>query len=191
MPVSLTLASRPVMAWHCNTTSAWGSAVLRNGGASVQARADKAVINETECWFTNNWINNTVRSQVSSTAPWEFARRRWASNRTLDWLKSNLTVATVFNGGTCYGVSGTAKVWTHIRSNQSSLSTLLIVARLNTLFAGHNVASCVISNTGGGDMLLRMASQGPGVFKPANATLAWTDSDMRRYLRENWLAVST
>ena len=48
VPVGLTLASRPAMAWHCNTTSAWGSAILRNGGASVQARADAAVINNTE-----------------------------------------------------------------------------------------------------------------------------------------------
>ncbi|MDE2298344.1 MAG: hypothetical protein KGK18_09270, partial [Burkholderiales bacterium] len=28
VPVTLTLTSRPVLAWHCNTTSAWGSAQM-------------------------------------------------------------------------------------------------------------------------------------------------------------------
>ncbi|TXD99553.1 hypothetical protein FUT87_02335 [Mitsuaria sp. TWR114] len=69
VPVGLTLASRPAMAWHCNTTSAWGSAILRNGGASVQARADAAVINNTECWYIANWKDNTGRPWCAAATP--------------------------------------------------------------------------------------------------------------------------
>lgn len=192
MPVGLTLASRPVMAWHCNTTSAWGSAVLRNGGASVQARASAAVLNNTECWTVANWVGNSVRSAVSSATPWSFVVARWfntgpSNTRTVAYAQANLTVAMVFPGGlNGVSVNNSAKV-TQVFGNSSSMGTLMLVARLNTLFAGHNVAQCVVSSNGA-DQLVNMASQGPGVFKPTNSTgAAWSSDDFKRYLTENYL----
>lgn len=186
VPVGLTLASRPVMAWHCNTTSAWGSAVLRNGGASVQARADNAVLSNTECWTISNWVGNTVRSQVSSSAPWSFVAAYWFSGKSYSYCKNNLTVAKVYPGG-LKNVSPTAKVADLFAQSSSSYATMMLVARLNTLFAGHNVAQCVVSSTGE-DMLVKMASQGPNVFKPNNSSgAAWTSTDFYNYLKDNWL----
>jgi hypothetical protein len=187
VPVGLTLASRPVMAWHCNTTSAWGSAVLRNGGASVQARAAAAVLTNTECWTISNWVNNTARSAVSTSPPWSFVAAYWYSGRSVSYCKSNLTVAKVYPGG-LKNVSPSAKVSDLFAANAGSYATMMLVARLNTLFAGHNVAQCVVSSTGE-DMLVKMASVGPNSFKPNNAgsTAAWTESDFRSYLYSNYL----
>ncbi|WP_431264700.1 hypothetical protein ACQ859_04030 [Roseateles chitinivorans] len=187
VPVGLTLASRPAMAWHCNTTSAWGSAILRNGGASVQARADAAVINNTECWYISNWANNSGRSQVrGGNAPWNYIIAQWYSGKTLAYARANLTVAKVFPGG-LKNVSSTSNVYNLLKNDSSGYGTMMIVARLNTLFAGNSVGQCVLSATGQ-DMLLQMASQGPGIFKPSNSTgAAWTQADYKNYLYSNWL----
>lgn len=187
VPVGLTLASRPAMAWHCNTTSAWGSAILRNGGASVQARAEAAVINNTECWYISNWSANSGRSQVrGGNAPWNYVIAQWYSGKSLSYARSNLTVAKVFPGG-LKNVSSTANVYNLLKNDAAGYGTMMIVARLNTLFAGNSVGQCVLSSTGQ-DMLVQMASQGPGTFKPVNSTgAAWTQTDFKNYLYGNYL----
>lgn len=187
VPVGLTLASRPAMAWHCNTTSAWGSAQLRNGGASVKARAEAAVINNTECWTISNWAYNTARSQVrNGVSPWTFVVNAWYSGKSATYARNNLTVAKVFPAG-LKNVSATANVKNLLQGDPGGYGTMMLVARLNTLFAGNGVAQCVISSNGQ-DMLVQMAAQGPGVFRPLNSTgAAWTKDDFSRYLRENWL----
>ena len=84
-------------------------------------------------------------------------------------------------------VSGTANVYNLLKNDSAGYGTMMIVARLNTLFAGNKVNQCVLSATGQ-DMLLQMASQGPGIFKPANSTgAAWTQADFKNYLYSNWL----
>ncbi|UXH78753.1 hypothetical protein [Roseateles amylovorans] len=185
VPVGLTLASRPVMAWHCNTTSAWGSAVLRNGGASVQARAEAAVLNNTECWTISNWASNSIRSQVSSTAPWAYVVARWYSGKSVTHAQNKLTVDKLYPG-TLKNVASNTNVYQLLKTDPGGWGSMMLVARLNTLFAGHRVAECVLSN--GQDMLLTMASQGPNAFRPSNSTGSpWTEAEIRRYLSENYL----
>lgn len=187
VPVGLTLASRPAMAWHCNTTSAWGSAILRNGGASVQARADAAVINNTECWYISNWKDNSGRSQVrGGNAPWNYVIAQYYSGKTLAYARNNLTVSKLFPAG-LKTVDGAANVYKMLKDQSTSYGTMMVVARLNTLFAGNGVAQCVMSSNNQ-DMLLQMASQGPDIFKPTNSSGApWTAADFRRYLYDNFL----
>ncbi|MET0209883.1 MAG: hypothetical protein ABW220_12635 [Burkholderiaceae bacterium] len=184
--MGLTLASRPVMAWHCNTTSAWGSAVLRNGGASVQARADAAVLKNTECWTTSNWKNNSIRTEVSNKSPWSFVVAAYYPNKSVDTAQKKLTVNKLFPSG-LKGTSGTDNVLTLVSGDSRGFASMMLVARLNTLFAGHRVAQCTVSSNGE-DMLLTMANQGVGVFKPANSTgAAWTLKNIQDYLYGNYL----
>ena len=59
-PVVLTLASRPVLAWHCKSPSAWGSEII-NPNTSLKNNAGHAsYIDET--WTISNWKNNTPRT---------------------------------------------------------------------------------------------------------------------------------
>jgi len=187
VPVSLTLASQPVMAWHCNTTSAWGSAILKNGGASVQARAQDAEIQNTECWTVANWCDNTVRGAVSSSRPWTFvANGFWpGQGKSETYARSNLTIAQILPSG-LKNVAGTAKVKDTLIANKDVFVGHMIVARLNALFAGHRVAQCMIG--GGVDMMQKMAQEGPGVFKPNNSSGSpWTWPEIKRYLNENYI----
>lgn len=190
VPIGLTLASRPAMAWHCNTTSAWGSAVLRNGGASVQARAAANVVRATECWTVENWGKNTARTQVmGNVKPWKSLQQQAYSSKTVAELQAGLTVAHLFTGG-LRNVGSNANVYTLIKDTPTSYGAVMCVARLNTLYAGNDVASCVMSSSK--DMLLDMAAKGPGVFKPTNSTgAAWTETDIRTYLTKNYLAIQS
>lgn len=187
VPVGLTLASRPVMAWHCNTTSAWGSAVLRNGGASVKARADAAILRSTECWTIANWCDNTVRGEVSTTKPWVFvANGIWPGRgKTDDYARTKLTIGQIFPSG-LYGCGSGDNVLTTLKANKSNFKGYMIVARLNTMYAGNRVNECLLSN--GEDMVVEMAKTGPNKFKPRNSTgAAWTEKEILTYLFDNYI----
>ena len=74
VPVVATLASRPALAWHCQSPSAWGSEIL-NPNTSLKTNAGhKTYIDET--WTINNWKTNTPRTAVDlasgsdAGAPW-------------------------------------------------------------------------------------------------------------------------
>lgn len=191
VPIGLTLASRPAMAWHCNTTSAWGSAVLRNGGASVQARAAAAVVNNTECWYVSNWRGNTGRGQVcGGTAPWLVLQQTSYKYKTVAQVQDLVTVAKLFPGGIKNVTDTSVKVFKLLTDAPTSYAAVMCVARLNTLYAGNNVSQCVLSSSK--DMLLEIAAKGPGIFKPTNSTgAAWSEDDIRLYLTKNYLALQS
>lgn len=189
VPVSLTLASRPVMAWHCNSTSAWGSAVLRNGVASVTARAEAKRINGNECWTISNWYNNTARDAViKSKKPWDLVGEKLFTTPCSGTVaQTSLKVSRLFSS--LSGTTTGTKVYDLIRANPDSFVAYMLIARLNVLLAptNFNVGQCMMSSTGE-DMMIRMASQGPGVFKPLNSTGApWTWPDIKQYLKDNYL----
>jgi len=66
LPLSLTLASRPVHAFACNTTSAWGS-VQVNNVASVQTNASNKALT-IERWSLSEWVDNLTHSPLNT--PW-------------------------------------------------------------------------------------------------------------------------
>lgn len=187
VPVTLTLASRPVMAWHCNTTSAWGSAVLRNGGASVQARMKTAEIDNTECWYITDWIRNSTRPQVlASATPWSAVSKKWYSGRKTDaQAQAALTVATVFPGG-LWGTKSTDNVFALVKKGSPDFVAMMLAARLNMLVLGAPVNTCMVSNKV--DQLPLIAKNGPDTYRPANSTgAAWSTTDIYNYLTANWL----
>jgi hypothetical protein len=74
VPVVATLASRPALAWHCQSPSAWGSEII-NPNTSLKTNAShKTWVDET--WTINNWKTNTPRTAVDlangsdAGAPW-------------------------------------------------------------------------------------------------------------------------
>ncbi|MBP9929188.1 MAG: hypothetical protein KBF63_07945 [Rhodoferax sp.] len=193
VPVAMTLASRPVMAWHCNSTSAWGSAQLAGNVGSAKTRLDGTVTRGNECWYINDWKTNVNSNTNMSSAPWEAVKA--ARNETsVANAQRNLTVGIIFPGGfTAYGA--TTKVWDIVR-NGSGWALSVTVARLNSLYAtgGYTtlINNCVAStnNSNGGDQIVRMAKMGPlSYFSPNSPTYKWKESDITGYLSSNWLAV--
>ena len=58
-PVILTLASRPALAWHCKSPSAWGSEIINPNTSLRNNPGHASYIDET--WTISNWKSNTPR----------------------------------------------------------------------------------------------------------------------------------
>lgn len=60
VPVAATLASRPALAWHCQSPSAWGSEIINPNTSLKNSAGHASYIDET--WTINNWKTNTPRT---------------------------------------------------------------------------------------------------------------------------------
>ena len=186
-PVALTLTSRPVMAWHCNTTSAWGSAQI-NPNQSTNAR-NLATRQIDETWTIANWKNNTSRAGLG--LPWRalglsFGLPIQTADPSKPHYYKNLTVGWLFAhvGSIPAGLSTNDKLWEKI-SQGSQWQKYMIVARLNTRLID-NVESCLTSSTRA-DQLKLMST---GTFVPDNLTgIVWNRSMIMQYLNANYIVV--
>ena len=181
VPVALTLASRPVLAWHCNTTSAWGSAqMMPNASTTARNYANRLL---DESWGISDWLYNTP-AHVGSY-PWVRLGTQYSTNGVTSASK-NYTVASLFSDtGGVYplGLNGTDKVWYKINTG-SSFQKYMLVAKLNAKLIP-NVASCLKSD-GGIDQLKLMLD---GSYTPPNTTGAptWGIAEIQNYLSNNWI----
>ena len=186
-PVALTLNSRPVMAWHCNTTSAWGSAQINPNQSTTARNLANQQINET--WTIANWKNNTSRAGLG--LPWralglsfglpiqttEPSKPHYYKNLTVGWLFAHV-------GAIPAGLSSGDKLWEKINGG-SQWQKYMIVARLNTRLI-NNVQSCLTSSTRV-DQLKLMST---GTFAPDNLTgVVWNQSMIIQYLNANYIVV--
>jgi len=201
VPVTLTLASRPVMAWHCYTTSAWGSTIQANQVASVAARLNNSRSDGNECWYISNWCNNTMYSPAhGSYKPWRvLAESRysgitgWASmtdTQKCDHAKANCTLGNIFpNGCGAVGNSGD-KVFAKLTGGDAFTKSV-ITARLNQLYTNVNaklvIDKCVVVNYQ--DQIQQMAKLGSSYSSPNAPTVLWTKSQIVTYLSSSYLAV--
>jgi hypothetical protein len=200
VPVAMTLTSRPVMAWHCNTTSAWGSAQMAGNVGSAQTRLTGGVVNGNECWYISNWVSNTIYTGASSFKPWlVLANARYSSvsgwnskteTQKFDYAKANCVLSNIFPLGCSAIGSGGGKVWDTLQGTDSFKKSV-IVARLNTLYTNSAaktvINACVVSN--GTDQIQEMARLGAS-YTPPNGTIPWTKAQIVTYLNSNYLARS-
>lgn len=188
VPVTLTLASRPVRAWHCNTSSAWGSAQV-NPNASTTARNEAKDLDD-ETWTIYNWKTNTTRAGLSY--PWSKVKTKWGFSST-STAKSSLTVSQVFGATAPSGLAAGDKIFKLLNDQTNSggprtvsdFQKYMIVAKLNATFIP-NVASCLKSN--GTDQLAEMID---GTYQPSNihTTGPWSQATIMQYLTDNWIVV--
>lgn len=210
VPVTLTLASRPVMAWHCNTTSAWGSQQLVPTAASVKARMDAAVVTGSETWSKSHWRNNTVYGTVSSKTPFQVLAEYCGYKQTstvvngktvtktaVQNCQEQCTIGQLFGSGGLYGVSNSLKVWDAVRGlgGATEFATYMTVAKLNMQLTPGiyktRLQACFRDNKGA-DQVTWMAKQGPDRYVPTglpNTSPAWSWAKMKQYLESNWLVV--
>ncbi len=171
--VALTLTSRPARAWHCNSTSAWGSAQLAPT-TSTTARNTAHEIGD-ECWTITEWCNNTSHGSLGQ--PWPYLG---CSNTT---QINAYTVGTLYKpyGGIPTGLTSTNKLMDRLK-NGTQFQKYMLVARLNAKFVT-NVQTCLRNNTT--DQLPLMAS---GTYSPPNLPhVVWNQADIINYLGSNWM----
>ena len=171
--VALTLTSRPARAWHCNSTSAWGSAQLAPT-TSTTARTGSHEIDD-ECWSITEWCNNTSHGSLGQ--PWPHL------GCTSTTQINAYTVGTLYApyGGIPPGLTGSQKLMDRLQKG-TQFQKYMLCARLNAKFVA-NVQTCLRNNLT--DQLPLMAG---GTYSPPNLPgVVWNQADIIQYLSSNWM----
>lgn len=169
-PVLLTLASRPVLAWHCKSPSAWGSEQLNPATSLATNQGHASYADET--WTISNWRTNTGRAGLGR--PWQ--RLGFGNNWTQVKLqkleeKKGLVIPA--------GVDKHMTVVSFLTAGTGFQQTV-VVAQLNGM---------LLSSLGNCITLSEIKQMARGTFSPPNVSVVWGPSEIVHYLRNNWIAV--
>ena len=178
VPVIATLASRPALAWHCQSPSAWGSENM-NPNTSLKTNVGHQSYQD-ETWYVSNWKGNSARN---STKPWDrfFVTHGNVTNPAKKWYLVTFAHLSALGYTVPVGFNASDKVKDKLTTS-ADFKTSVLVAQLNfkcTPTTWQNeMSSCVDF-----DDLKNMASQSA----PYN-TAYWSQENIRVYLFNNWLA---
>ncbi|MBV8471198.1 MAG: hypothetical protein JOY60_15210 [Burkholderiaceae bacterium] len=182
LPAGLTLVSRPVRAWHCDSTSAWGSAQI-NPNASTTARNNEELLPD-ESWTIANWASNTTRAGLK--LPWlALGQTSCTTSGKVSTQAQKLQLKDVIAGGIYpVGLTGTSSLYTALNSG-STFQKYMLVAYLNQELIP-NIRSCLTSGSGknGVDEVTTMFS---GSYKVPNVPVTWDETEIIKYLNANYI----
>lgn len=193
VPVVATLASRPALAWHCKSPSAWGSEII-NPNSSLKANAGHQSYPD-ETWYITNWRDNVARSSAGYNGkPWDVLRSKYpainnlpaasAIKTSLDYTKVTIAqLQAAVPGIHVAGASSSAFV-KNVLNSGTDLQKSTITAQLNYLLLSplsqNQIEMCLPTSA-----LQKMAD---GTYKPAGLDQPWNASQVKTYLYENWIA---
>jgi hypothetical protein len=205
VPTALTLASRPVMAWHCNTASTWGSAQGMSNSSYARSQ-DATRLFPDETYTTSCWVNNTARATLGSN-PWGLTglvRDTNAANYKNANYYKNYTVAQLLASTGAAGITGinTADtVWSILNgaakktdpvkglgyfvastSTCGEFQKLMLVAWLNFKVQGAVLNRCL--KPGATNVLVKFSNT--TYLGPTGAP--WTQAQVVTYLKKNFVA---
>lgn len=196
-PVVLTLASRPVLAWHCKSPSAWGSEII-NPNTSLKNNAGHAsYIDET--WTISNWRDNTPRtgngleddgvagkpwSELLLACPGLYSDATKSKNKRnsyyFDFRKVTVAHLVAFVPGFVNPGFATTKLVKDVLSNDAK--TYALVAQLNYVVLKN------VKFSNGIDDCLRegqLAQMATGTYMENGQ--AWDLQKVKDYLYNNWV----
>lgn len=203
VPTALTLASRPVMAWHCNTASTWGSAQGMSNSAYTRSQDLNVRLFPDETYTTACWLNNTGRSTLSSN-PWN--RVPLGCNTTTSTASTfykGYTVGQLLSGtgATIDGVSSADTVWSILNGAAKKPKTtpfngtfltgsslcgeyqkLMLVAWLNYRVLNSTLSKCL--SPGQTNVLVKFGNY--SYVDPMGTK--WTQAKIVSYLKLNFVA---
>ena len=203
VPTALTLASRPVMAWHCNTASTWGSAQGMSNSAYTRSQDLNVRLFPDETYTTACWLNNTGRSTLSSN-PWNRAplgcntTTSTASNHYKGYTVAQLLAGT---GASITGVNTADTVWSILNGSAKKPRTapfngtfltgsstcgefqkLMLVAWLNYRVLNSTLSKCL--SPGQTNVLVKFGTA--SYVDPMGSQ--WTQTKIVSYLKKNFVA---
>ncbi|RTL47116.1 MAG: hypothetical protein EKK53_00350 [Burkholderiales bacterium] len=204
VPTALTLASRPVMAWHCNTASTWGSAQGMSNSAYTRSQDLNVRLFPDETYTTACWLNNTARAGLSGN-PWGCLPLGCdTANPTNSKYYKGYTVAQLLantGGATIAGVNTADTVWSIlngapqrpasspfngrlVNSNSTcgEFQKLMLVAWLNFKVLNSTLNKCLAPNST--NVLVKFGNT--SYVDPTGAT--WTQARIVTYLKKNFVA---
>lgn len=175
-PIVLTLASRPVLAWHCKSPSAWGSEQLDSATSLATNAGHESYTDET--WTIDNWKNNTSRAGLGK--PW--SKLGFGDNekdKDKNWRKAKVAVIQTKGLVLPPGVDGNTKMVDFLGNAGTLFQKTVVVAQLNVYLLS-SARQCVSLDT-----VKTMAS---GTYSPSHVSVIWNQTDIVRYLQNNWIA---
>lgn len=177
--VAVTLVSRPVLAWHCKSPSAWGSELINPNTSLKTNEGHQSYVNET--WTISNWKSNSIRSEVSGSKPWDRLKSMYSGLTGLyRYITVNKLYSTVTSIDPPVGVNGKAKV-VEVLAINNSFQAYIIVAQLNhLLLASSGWDKCLT--------LEEINDMADGQYSPGDSqSVVWGQDDIKKYLYENWI----
>lgn len=169
-PIVLTLASRPVLAWHCKSPSAWGSEQLDPATSLRTNQGHNSYADET--WTISNWKNNTSRAGLP--LPWRtlgYSNGNWGNVKLMHLQSRGVVIPS--------GVDTSKKVVNFLGSGTEFQKTV-VVAQLNALLLS-SVQNCIT--------LAELNKMASGMYSPPHVDVIWYKQDIVKYLQTNWIAV--
>ena len=184
VPVVATLASRPALAWHCQSPSAWGSEQI-NPNTSLKTNAGHQSYPD-ETWYITNWRDNVARSATGTgDKPWVKLQKVYNGIGAANYDYTKVTIAkltSVIPSIRVAGASPTANVKSILTSG-TNLQKSTIVAQLNYLllspYAANEIEQCLAFSD-----LQKMAD---ATYKPSGEA-TWTPTQIKNYLYNNYIA---
>lgn len=203
VPTALTLASRPVMAWHCNTASTWGSVQGLTNSAYTRSRVENVQLFPDETYPLSCWVGNTATGSNLTGKPWARSPiSRTDADVTLATHYKNATISQLLTpfGASINGLSGTDTIWSVLKGAPQKLNggvngsytngtstcgdfqKLMLVAWLNYAVLSSTLNRCL--KPGSTNVLLKFGTEsyvGPRGDK-------WDKTQVVKYLQANWVA---
>jgi len=169
-PIVLTLASRPVLAWHCKSPSAWGSEQLDPTTSLKTNQGHASYVDET--WTVTNWKNNTTRAGLQ--LPWSklgYYNGTWRQVKVSQLVSRGVAIPA--------GVDTNMKVIDFLGSG-TEFQKAIVVAQLNCILLS-SVRNCIT--------LAELNKMASGTYSPPHVDTIWNPTDIVKYLQSNWIAV--
>lgn len=193
VPTALTLASRPVMAWHCNTASTWGSAQGMSNSSYTRSQ-DASRLFRDETYTVACWVNNSGRATLASS-PWTLSPLSCSTSPSASNFYKNYTVAALLSGTGCSGITGLTgaeSVWSILNASNgtampqgstvSDFTKLMLVAWLNFMVLNSTLNRCLSPGTT--NVLVKFSNC--TYVGPTGAL--WTQANIVTYLKKNFVA---
>lgn len=194
VPVAATVASRPALAWHCQTPSAWGSEMM-DTNTSLKNTNSPYLVDET--WTCANWAANSDRGIGSK--PLDKLKSKLGVGTTA----SNITIGEVasrVSGFNAMGVATSKKItWAMSGSNCTNWVKLALCAQLNyyTLGSWKGWMACLNSNSQAPSanvippamQQMILGTYSPSGLSSGSYSGTWSQAQVIAYFNNNWIAV--
>lgn len=195
VPTALTLASRPVMAWDCNTASTWGSAQgVSNTHSSYTRSRDSLRLFADETYTLYCWVNNSTRPGLASS-PWTLSPLSCSTSSSSGSYFRKYTVASLLAGeGTIAGIGDTSvPVWNILKNDPTNyplktgnssndFTRLMLVAWLNYRVQNAKLLKCLKPGS-----VNSLVAFGKGTYVDVKGA-TWGQTDVVKYLKKNYIA---
>lgn len=204
VPVVTSLASRPVLAWHCKAPSVMASEAL-NPNTSLSAKSPTGRRWADETWGLSQWKGNCVRPADSDgknewwevTPPWNAFLKKYPLPTGVSkyWnlkLSQLATMVSTGGGGTLTlptGIATDKRVIWYLNNGADDYRKRVLIAQLNLLTLNTTNSGLQDNDLDYCITLTQLNQMATGTYR-FSSNKTWGPTEIKDYLISNWMAVN-